>query len=783
MNNIVNLDPVVRIADGSAIPIPGEEQLITIDLNTGKTTGLIRHVFTELIQKNFLASVGGTFQDYIVANNRNPVHNVTTNAVVHEIRDNHNSRTLAIEIALIDVNCPEGNETKVVESLQGAQPPGRVLVNLLERWVREFIPFGDESRFIETYDTARRRLESHIADRAATQTGLHLTAKVSLSGETTVKREIIVGPIEIGVRLHGYTEEQKITVEAGLALDPREYVKAFVVNEKLDSAEELFKRYLDEYFFQNVTFEQFRRAIHYPAFKQPLLQYLSQAVRPVGRLVRFINLRTTPSEVQDRVVEFIAVNHNHEHFIPGRLEPVVIQNTVQLYCHDSVAFIASGITDLEGWVKQRLNQTLKRHLIGKNYVDLLLRFEEIEDQVKTEMSLAAAVVGYRVDHFVSVPNLKQEEESLTNPFLLDAEDTLETSLDKFEVELKFHIRLCIPKSKLASIEKYLNPGSDVKEAIKETVLREAAYWLRKIHPERFYLYFNEENPGLSAGDGEDERLPVRELLTRKILESLKNEFNAKVFDLTLRVGRSDLRERYYDLCFAIRKFQVNLESTDPHATEDLTLTGNFELRGVHADENSWRRFSVLKLDLDGLQHQLQTHLKSELKTYYQAQFMFQNQLGREQVFSLVNSRAESYMRQEFGLVIHLTNLDRNTTKVEADHRRFLIELEKKRLEAEEEEVEQLVNRLSDLRKQRLRELSVLPVDKNALHRINENILLLELELEKLSKPRFGKHKVGAMLEGRSPDEIPPVEDPQQTDQRMLVRRPRLNLQVEHSLND
>jgi hypothetical protein len=762
MDKIVNLDSIVRVAGDSAIPIPGEEKLITIDRHTGKA-----------IQKTFLVRIGSSFQDYLVANNRNAAHNVTTSALVHSVRDNVNRRTLAIEIALIDIHCPEGNEAKVAESFHGPQAPGQLFVSLFERWVREFIPFGEESQFIEAYDADRHRLESHIAERAASQTGLHLTARVSVTGEDTVQPEIIIGPIEISVRLQDYTQEQKITVEAGLAVDPHEYVKAFVVYDKLDSAEELFKRHLKEYFFQTVTFEQFRRTVDLPAFKQPLLKYLSHAVKRVGRTVRFINFSTTPSEAQKRVVEFVAVNHNHEHVIPGRPQPVVIQNTVQLYCKEPVAFIASPITDLEAWAKQTLNVTLKRHLIGKTYVDLLLRFAEIEQQVKRDVTLAAAGVGYRVDHLVSVPNLKQEEESLRNPFLLDAEATFETSLDKFEVELKFHIRLCLPR--LDSIEKYLNPGSDVKEAIKETVLREAGYWLRKIHPERFYLYFNEENAGLSAGDGEDQRLPVRELLTRKILDSLTKEFNASVFDLTLRVGPSDLRERYYELCFAIRRFKVDLEPSDPHATEDLSLTGNFELRGVHSDENGWRRFSVLKLDLDSLQHQLETHLKSELKTYYQSQFMFQNQLGREQVFNLVKERAASYMRQEFGLVVHLTNLDRNTTKVEAEHRQFLIQLEKKKLESEKEEAMQLLTRLSDLRKQRLKELSIFPIDRNALQRIEENILILELELEKLSKSRFGTHAVAGVLEGQSPDEIPAIEDTQQTDQRMIGGKSKAQL--------
>src|SRR5262249_28958293 len=161
------------------------------------------------------------------------------------------------------------------------------------------------------------------------------------------------------------------------------------------------------------------------------------------------------------------------------------------------------------------------------------------------------------------------------------------------------------------------------EAIRQNILGETAYWLRKIHPERFYLYFHEPNEAASATAGEDELLPVKELVRKKVQESLKKEFNARILDLSVWLGRSDLTDPYHDLCCVIREFRVEIKTPDPQATEDLTMTGNFELLGVHPDVHSWRRFSVLQLDLDGLTRQLETHLKAELKNYYQSRLMYQ----------------------------------------------------------------------------------------------------------------------------------------------------------------
>ena len=747
MDNI-NLDKIIRAAGDSSGVVPGEQKLVTIDLHSGRS-----------IEKTFLVRFGGNYQDYIVANDRNPLHTVNAKVPSYYVRDSKNGRTLAIDIAIGAVRCPPGNESRVAESLQSQQTPGQVFEGLLIRWVGEFIVPGDECRFIENFNVARQQLEAHIENRTASQTGLDLTAKITFSGEGAVPDEIVVGPIEIGIRLNGgYTEEQKLTVEAGLVLDPNEKVNAFVFDEKLDSAEELFKRALKEYFFQHVTFSEFTYKLHYPNFKQQLLQALTPALRKIGRTVRFINFSTRPDGIDEHPREFVPVKYDHKHFIPGRPQPVIIQNTVQLYCADSVAFKASRITDLEGWVRQTLNTSLSRHLIGKSYVDLLLRFVTVEQYVKADVTTATAAIGYRVDHLVSVPNLEKEKDILTNPFLLETEGSFETSIEKFKVELKFSIRLCIPK--LDSIEKYLNPGTDVKEAIKQNVLGETAYWLRKIHPERFYLYFHEPNEAALSTAPEDEVLPVKELVRKKVQESLKKEFNPRIFDLSVWLGRSDLTDRYHDLCFTIREFSVEIKSPDPQATEDLTMTGNFELLGVHPDVHSWRRFSVLQLDLDGLKRQLETHLKAELKNYYQSRFMFQNHLAREQVFKVVRRYAETYMHDEFGLKIHLTNLDRNTTKVEDDHRRFLIGLEEKKLRAEADQCQLLVNRINELKKRRVQEISVYPVDKVTLEEIDENLSLLENELDNLRAPRFRNHILAGALADQLPDDLPLTEDSQ-----------------------
>jgi hypothetical protein len=744
MKHTINLDQVIRRQDGQRSLVAGEEVLVTIDSATGKAT-----------EKTLLVRFGGNYQDYLIANSRNPTRSGSGKLPTYYVRDARQARTLALDISVADCTCPPSNEVKAAEALHGEQCPSDIFASLFWRWVREFIPHGGEGDFIDNYDAAREHLESHLASRAFAQTGLELRPKVALSAEPTVPREIGVGPVEIGVRLQNYREqEQRLTVEAGMVLDPQHYVRAYTFQERQESPEELLKRHLKDYFFDHVTYEQFTGQLQQPAFKQPLLHAFSAALLQVGRRISFVSLSTSDGGTTKPPPEFVAVTYHHTHTIPGRSQPVLVQNTVQLYCENSVAFHASGVGvgDLEAWVKRKLNVILKRHLIGKSYVDLLLRFGLLEQSIKLELSASALQIGYKVDHLVSIPNLKEMDE-LTKPFIDEFDDTFETMLDHYEVQIKFNLKLCIPN--LQTVEDYLNRGADVRQAIKMVTLRETRQCLRNIHPERFYRFFNHPN---DEAEQEHERAAVKDLLGERLVKTLKAEFGAQIFDLTTRVGRTDLTERYEQLCFVISKFTVSIDPPDPQGTESLVLTGNFEVRGVHSDSEGWRRFSAMRLDLDGLQEQLEKHLRAELKTYYQSSFMFQNRVGRRQVFALVENYASVYMRREFGLIIHLTNLDRNTTQAEENQRKMLVDIENQKLKAALDQGQLIVNNLKELRRRRTNLLSVSPVDKEALREIDENIQLLQEELEAVTASRFGTHQLAATMEEQRPDTVPHADE-------------------------
>ncbi len=142
MNSTLSLDPIIRKVDGPATTPSGGELLVTIDSGSGKA-----------IEKTLLVRLGGNYQDYLVANNLNPTRTAGGH-LSHYVRDAQQQRTLAVDIGF-QVSCPERQEVKVAEALNGVQTPGVVFMELLQRWVREFIPLGDEGRFIDTYHAVK----------------------------------------------------------------------------------------------------------------------------------------------------------------------------------------------------------------------------------------------------------------------------------------------------------------------------------------------------------------------------------------------------------------------------------------------------------------------------------------------------------------------------------------------------------------------------------------------------------------------------------------------------
>lgn len=84
-----------------------------------------------------------------------------------------------------NASCPEGREERVAEALCDDPSPGDVFVGKIRGWVSEYVGRRPEA-FIGRFFQAKRELEARLAARALAETGLQVTAEISLSSEDEV---------------------------------------------------------------------------------------------------------------------------------------------------------------------------------------------------------------------------------------------------------------------------------------------------------------------------------------------------------------------------------------------------------------------------------------------------------------------------------------------------------------------------------------------------------------------------------------------------------------------
>jgi len=158
------LDPVIRTVDAvTQAERPGEKRVV---VNANPRTSVGAGNVRQAVPKCFLVSTSGSAR---------------CQTFVMYFGDTDAGRASGLRIDL-NVRCAEGREERVAEALCDDPSPGAVLVAKIKGWVREYIGPQPEV-FIGRFFEKRGELEARLATRALAETGLEVTAEVSLSSE------------------------------------------------------------------------------------------------------------------------------------------------------------------------------------------------------------------------------------------------------------------------------------------------------------------------------------------------------------------------------------------------------------------------------------------------------------------------------------------------------------------------------------------------------------------------------------------------------------------------
>lgn len=638
------LDPVIRIVAQKEPIRTLDKVLVVIEASSGRA--LERIDVGGASQLHNLGLIAGLWTErkyFLVSNEYDPRNEVEASLPEVQLRDFANNWSLPLTINYL-VRCRQGNEVKLVEALWAGSHPGAALHDSLNRWVKEF-GGSQTGNVIQNFYSKQRELEAYLERKAEDELGLTLQATARVRVEP--REQIQLGPVHIPVRIKEDTVDQDLKFEARLSVDPQKKMAAIIYRDHEAGLDNLLKTEIQKYCLSNVSLQ----SLHFNApgkLEADLTAYLNNIVRPYGRYLSFLSVQLMaqkPGQIQPD--SFFETRKEVEYEIAEFKVP--IKNHVQMSLQDYGLYKRTGSLNLDSWIEENLEEIIHQVLFGKQYLDLLIKFDPLKEEIKQRLSLRANSIGYSIKQLITIPNLEQYD-WLEN-FTLEVAGSFETKTPRFPVSLGVVVVTRIRH--LQDVETHLNRRQNVPDLMKALILEQTRQALHGIEPERFYMQFSYSDP--------EEGISVEEELRKRLTASLTSKFNADVISIVFKMLDTEMTGIWETL----EKSEGDLEIVFPsysEMTENLTYRATLRIEAIH--KKGWPRFRTANKDLPNLCRRLQEHIISKLGVFANDQLIFTNYEGQKKVELYLDQIARKFALDEFGLVIRLNSLRRDVTVTE-----------------------------------------------------------------------------------------------------------------------
>jgi hypothetical protein len=632
MSQTYPMDRVIRRVDDDSVPRAANEKLVIIEARK-----------RVILPKKPFFTFGMEIRYFVVSTSNDP-RNATQGEIAGYVLQNleHN---IPVSLAY-EVRCRPGNEERVALTLfHETESPGEVLDRYITKWLAAYGESGIRD-FVSRCLDDRPALENEIRERALVETGLDVKLRLSLDPERSLNPITVVKEHLRAVVSDYHDEEQDLGLRITLDVDERNKVNAILQYRRFPQLHDLVPREVLKHVRQNVSLQTFCTDLNSAAVRQVLARDLDAFLAPYGRKIGTIKLEAKPCSLQFYFQEQHPVKCNlHEY-----LEPVIIQNKVQMLLRDVAQYKAARSPDLKDWLQKNLDRFIPQLLFKARYIDVVLRFEAYEEAIKRQLSAEACAIGYHIEQLITVPDL--EPIKWKEKFLIDVSDSFETRLPNFRVNVQFVVTARIPD--LMKVETYLNRLQNVPELMSEAIPPVARQFLHSVEPERFYMRFNySESP--------DEPTVEQELVNR-ITKSLVDGFGAEVIEVVVKVPETDITIRLNALQQTICPFVVEMQPL--HASEVLVFRGNFRVEAV--DANGWHKFQSSIAGVNEIKALLEEHILAELHALTPDAILYHDPLHRKQLEVQITGLATRFVREIYGLSISVMNVRRDPTPQELE---------------------------------------------------------------------------------------------------------------------
>ena len=376
---------------------------------------------------------------------------------------------------------------------------------------------------------------------------------------------------------------------------------------------------------------------------------LGMAVEPEDRPQSMEEwLRLLPEEGEIPPEDSLEIKCVVECEIKNYSNPVLINNHVRLVLEDVIKYRRSGISELETWCENNLNDIVERIVLEKSYVDLLVNFQEDEQEIKRLLQVEVESIGYSVEQLVYFPQLEH--------FVLKDDFNIEIEQEEFSTrDAKVKVQLSITvEAKFEQFDKILEyldrPVDEIKNWMIGTVNKTTSEILSRLQPEIVYMGFYEP--------ATDEEVSVEQKLKDGIKEALETEWKTMVLNVIPVLEETEIVDFLENLKISIGYFECEVELQEG---EIVTLTGNFQVIGVKP--NSWdvfqSKFQEGGCKTNYIRMLIENTLKINFDTFDNQIFI--NKTLEELVFNAAICINKSIV-DEYGLKIEISNLTCSLTK-------------------------------------------------------------------------------------------------------------------------
>lgn len=628
------LDPVIRLVDNNP-PAGSGQKLVTIDAARRTVVPAPRWF--------------GSYRRYLVGNADDARYVGTGSVSGLQLRDiEHN---VAVS-AKYDVRCPSGNEDRVALALfDPSEAPAIVLQRHMGRWLSE-LSRGGIRAFIDTVFANRKSIEAELAACAARDVGLDMNILLSLDAECTLNRIDVQD--EIAVTVSDFDDEtQQLEYKVGVEVNPDRKALAILQCARYDDIHRVVPETIERFIRDNVTMHAFGKQTSTAAVRQPLIRALNEALAEFGRKAGTLTLIPHVPPHEEYLQESIDVMTPLQHYS----RPVKITNKVQMHLVNLGCYAAAKAPPLKKWLKETLERVVPELLFESSYVDVILRLAPLEAKIKSVLAARAAGIGYELQQFITVHELAPNR--WRDPFRVEVDGEFPTRRSDVAVKLRLVAVVYIPR--LDDIENKLDLDQPVPVLMQQAIQEKVIQYLHGIGPERYYTEFDQaKQPGAPS---------VEKEIDAEIRKELQENFHCAIVSVAVKPLETDLMAHLKTLRQQISELEIEVPNLNA-PQHPLVFRGKFRVDGVDdtmPNSDGWHRFQSRRVPLNEIRKHIEDHLRSKLHARQVDEIAFRTPKQQEVLTAYLCKAAQDYTRDQFGLVISLDSIIRDSTGDERNY--------------------------------------------------------------------------------------------------------------------